>query len=188
MCAPLLFHSNLSTLSQGNATARSPGGIASFGYSADVVLVEPGPGRIQCTSAPTSSEGEGSETVKLQWESARTSYSATGGSGHRYKIVVLYPATKWGPKRARAAGVSRQTAKLCTSARCVSARRQQVFWKSEPHSSESLQERGVEWCSGSAEARLPGGMKMPHFSLHRREAGRRGRGRAAWRGRSGGTR
>jgi len=100
MCAPLLFHSNLSTLYQGNATARSPGGIASLGYSADVVLVEPRPGRIQCTSALTSSEGEGSEAVKLQWESARTSYSATGGSGHRYKIVVLYHATKWGPKRA----------------------------------------------------------------------------------------
>ncbi len=101
MCAPLLFHSNLSTLYQGNATARSPGGIASFGYSADVVLVEPGPGRIQCASALTSSEGEGSEAVKLQWESDGTSYSATGGSGHRYEIVVLYHATEWGVKGTR---------------------------------------------------------------------------------------
>ncbi len=38
--------------------------------------------------------------MKLQWESAQTSYSATGGSGRRYKIVVIYHATKWGPKRA----------------------------------------------------------------------------------------
>ncbi len=38
--------------------------------------------------------------MKLRWESAQTSYSATGGSGRRYKIVVIYHATKWGPKRA----------------------------------------------------------------------------------------
>ncbi len=38
--------------------------------------------------------------MKLQWESARTSYSATGGSGHRYEIVFAYDATEWGVKRA----------------------------------------------------------------------------------------
>ena len=38
--------------------------------------------------------------MKLQWESDGTSYSATGGSGHRYEIVFAYDATEWGVKRA----------------------------------------------------------------------------------------
>ncbi len=38
--------------------------------------------------------------MKLQWESDGTSYSATGGSGRRYEIVLLYDATERGAKRA----------------------------------------------------------------------------------------
>ena len=41
-----------------------------------------------------------SEAVKLDWESHGTSYSATGGSGHRYEIVVVHHATEWGVKGA----------------------------------------------------------------------------------------
>ena len=39
--------------------------------------------------------------MKLDWESDGTSYSATGGSGRRYEIVVVYYATEWGVKGAR---------------------------------------------------------------------------------------
>ncbi len=45
--------------------------------------------------------GQGSEAVKLDWESDGTSYSATGGSGRRYEIVVVYHATEWGVKGAQ---------------------------------------------------------------------------------------
>ncbi len=38
--------------------------------------------------------------MKLRWESDGTSYSATGGSGHRYEIVLVYHATEWGIKHA----------------------------------------------------------------------------------------
>ena len=38
--------------------------------------------------------------MKLNWESDGTSYSATGGSGRRYEIVVVYHATEWGVKGA----------------------------------------------------------------------------------------
>jgi hypothetical protein len=37
--------------------------------------------------------------VKLQWESAGPVHSATGGSGHRYEVVLVYNATEWGVKR-----------------------------------------------------------------------------------------
>lgn len=42
----------------------------------------------------------GSAAVKLHWESDGGSYLATGGSGHRYEIVVVYDAGEWGVRRA----------------------------------------------------------------------------------------
>ncbi len=44
--------------------------------------------------------GQDSEAVKLQWQSDGTSYFATGGSGHWYKIVLVYHATDLGVKGA----------------------------------------------------------------------------------------
>ncbi len=37
--------------------------------------------------------------MKLQWESDGTSYSATGGSGRRYEVVLVYDATEPGAER-----------------------------------------------------------------------------------------
>ncbi len=38
--------------------------------------------------------------MKLRWESDGTLRSATGGSGHRYEIVLVLDATEWGEKPA----------------------------------------------------------------------------------------
>ncbi len=73
--------------------------------------------------------------VKLQWESDGTSYSATGGSGHRYEVVLVYDATEPGAKRvsrswclkADGEAVYFHTLRQCTKAASLLDKRASLF-------------------------------------------------------------
>jgi len=83
----------------------------------------------------TSSAGKGSEPVKLQWESDGTSYSATGGSGRRYEVVLVYDATERGAERvsrswclkADGEAVYFHTLRQCTKAASLLEKRASLF-------------------------------------------------------------